>query len=119
MLKLAIRDKEARRWYALLPFYKIPKDAKIVIYGYGSVGKDYVRQIKSSDYCKLEAIVDENYSNINDVLNPNVLANLDFDFIVVAMLDIEAQYEIKDKLLKDNPSWKDKIIVHLPKRIEK
>lgn len=119
LLKMAIRDKDIRAWYALFPFHIIPRDVKIVIYGYGSVGKDYVNQIKSSNYCKLEAIVDENFSNIENALNPNILTNLDFDFIILSMLDISAQYEVKNKLLKDNPSWKDKIIVHLPDKIGK
>ncbi len=119
LLKMAIRDKNVRSWYALFPFNIVPQNSKVVIYGYGSVGQDYVKQIKSNNYCKLEGIVDENFLNMENVSSPVELENMDFDYIVIAMLDIKTQYELRAGLLKKFPMYENKIIVHIPDRIGK
>lgn len=119
LLQLAIRDKNARSWYALFPFAEVKQKSKIVIYGYGAVGKDYVKQIYSNQYCDVVAIVDVNYKNMIGVQSPEEISKFEFDYIIPAMLDVTSQKEIRDALVAKNPQWKDKIIVYNPSRIDK
>lgn len=119
LLQMAIRDKNSRGWYALFPFDKVPKDSKVVIYGYGAVGKDYVRQIQAGQYCNIAAVVDGNFKNMEGIYNPEDIYKFDFDYILPAMLDIAAQKEIRDKLLAKYPQWGDNIIIYQPVRIDK
>lgn len=43
----------------LFPFEMIKPSDKILIYGYGNVGKSYVKQIRLTNYCEIIAIVDQ------------------------------------------------------------
>jgi len=44
----------------LFPYEAIKKDSSIILYGAGTVGNDYVRQISNTNYCKIICALDRN-----------------------------------------------------------
>jgi hypothetical protein len=76
------------RFY-LFPFEEIEKGSKILIYGGGIIGKQFLNQITLSNYCKCLCVVDRNYKEIScdfnvDVVAPEMIAKYDFDKVIVA-----------------------------------
>lgn len=74
----------------LFPFDKIKKDSKIVIYGMGFVGKQYLAQVQALEYCHVVALIDRNASLFAGT--PYYVETLDslekytYDYIVISVL---------------------------------
>lgn len=83
----------------LFPFNKVKENDRIVIYGAGRTGKMYVRQLNELDYGILAAWVDRQYRQIGDFVSPpEVIRNLEFDYVVIAITSGEAAEEAKKVL---------------------
>lgn len=71
------------------PFDKVPKGSRIVLYGAGDVGSLYYKQIEKLKLYSLTAWVDGSYRRYQDkglnVVSPQVLEELEFDYIIVAI----------------------------------
>lgn len=88
--------------YYLFPFGQIEHGDKVIIWGYGWVGKCFVEQIMLTEYCELVAVVDRNYKEINKckfVSNPEIIKNYDNEKIVIAQSNGAIAYEIIQQLL--------------------
>lgn len=89
----------------LFPFWKIEKGSKIVIYGYGNMGRKYEEQIKRSGYCNLLYIVDSNYDTYTvgypPVYEPSVLKQepMGYDYVVVSVKNDKNSQDIVRNLL--------------------
>lgn len=73
----------------LFPFGSVERESQIVIYGYGAVGKQYLEQIKKTNYCKVLCVADINYasikSNVVEIISPNSIPDLEnYDYVVIA-----------------------------------
>ena len=87
-------------------YYKFPQQLlsgqkpKVIIYGYGVVGKQYERQVRSSKTIQLVAIVDERYEHINlkHVRNPKTAIKMDYDYIIIANANKDMAEEIRSNL---------------------
>ncbi len=73
-------------------FDKIPLGSKVVVYGYGNVGKWYIEQIQALKYCKIVAVVDacidDNTYNEYDLclINLEYLSSIpEFDYVIIAI----------------------------------
>lgn len=88
----------------LFPYEMVDKGAKVVIYGYGMVGKQYVQQIKLTGYCKINAIIDRNYVSYNDenICSVEKLKELRYDYVVIAVKEAQYVSEIKNTLYQMN-----------------
>ncbi len=89
--------------YNLFPFGEIEKEAKIIIYGHGYVGKQYIEQIVQTRYCQLLFAVDMNYESIEskycEIRCPDELVGYkDYDYIVIANSSVVIANEIKENL---------------------
>lgn len=74
-----------RNWIAQFPFHKVQFGDRIVIYGYGDIGRDYQKQIADGKFCKLVAIVADNHDKYDrTILSPEKLRDLDYDSIIIA-----------------------------------
>ena len=64
--------------YALFPFEQVEKDARVIIYGAGRAGLNFVRQVESGNYCKVVAIVDKNAKKHNSKIEvfEDIIKNL-------------------------------------------
>lgn len=96
--------KESRRRATsfLFPFDLVPRGSKIIIYGAGTVGKDYMEQLKKLDYCDVVAWIDKNRveamgikTTSIDILKDN---SLKYDKIIIAVKNTSLKNEIENEL---------------------
>lgn len=77
------------RYEYLFPYEKIPYGSKIIIYGAGILGKEYLEQLKITQYCEVVGFVDKNANVIVSfgvpIYLPQQIQTLSFDYIVVAL----------------------------------
>lgn len=114
------------------PFSKIDKNSRVVLYGAGSVGKNFLNQILATRFCDCVLVVDSSYESYGriecgesndgtmlcyDVVSPLEINTCDYDFIVIAVEKAEVAAKIKDflisflinkeaKIVFENPVWK-------------
>ena len=73
----------------LFPFEKIPKGARILIYGAGNLGQDYLCQMLITNYAKVIGMVDQYAEKIPpmvvSVYKPTEIHTLEFDYVVIAL----------------------------------
>ena len=83
------------RYYHLLPFEKIERDSKIVLYGAGEVGQWYLEQLQLTGYAEVVAIVDQNW----------------FDSVMISIEKQQIAQEVAKTLEEDYEIPADKIIL--------
>ena len=101
---------ERRLFYFMFPFDRIPSGKNVVIYGAGVVGKDYVKQLEMCDYCSNLWIVDKNYKDKFGVSSPEILKDIECDYIVVAAHFSSVRDDMKADILKINPELEGKLV---------
>lgn len=74
----------------LFPFDKVKKGSKIVIYGMGLVGQQYLTQVQALEYCHVVALIDRNAAQFADtqyhVETVDSLEKYTYDYIVISVL---------------------------------
>lgn len=83
----------------IFPFDKVDKNQKIILYGAGMVGRNYMNQLKKVHYCEVVLWVDkkfQRYSN-QEVSSPDKIKEVVFDKIIIAV-DNET---LKKQIIKD------------------
>ena len=90
----------------LFPVDKIQKGSKVLVYGAGSVGKDYYRFINESRLYTLAGWTDKRADvcraqNVN-VQNIENFKETDFDYLVISVLHENVADEIRKEILKKN-----------------
>lgn len=99
----------------VFPFEKIEHNAKIVVYGAGKVGKIFINQLLETDYAKLVLWCDRAFEDYKiDVSDPQKIAEIQFDNLVIAIEKEEIVLEIIDHLLKIGVPY-EKIVWRMPK----
>lgn len=97
----------------LFPYEKILVHSRIIIYGAGTLGQDYLHQMQLTGYCEVIAIADKNYSQypqmIVPVIPPERIHEFAFDYIVVALRMAAAFNEVK-RILKREKVADEKIV---------
>lgn len=87
----------------LFPFHMIGRGSRIVIWGMGNIGKQYLRQIMGIGYCKIAFVVDKNIHMENfgvPMYGPEYIQeHREFDYLVIAIGDTKIAQEIKTTLL--------------------
>ncbi len=72
----------------LFPFEKIPQGSKIIIYGAGTMGCEYLQQMLLTNYAEVVGFVDRNFEDYNNsevpIYSVDKLKQLSFDYIVLA-----------------------------------
>ena len=75
----------------IFPYHLFRRGERVVIYGAGNVGRDFVRQLASQDYVRLVAIADKRWQTANiprvHVLAPEQLRGIEADAILIAVQD--------------------------------
>ncbi|MCR5099236.1 MAG: hypothetical protein K6B14_09840 [Lachnospiraceae bacterium] len=73
----------------LFPFEKIRPGASVIIYGAGTLGQEYLKQLLITGYCKVVAMADRNYEKYPDmavpVISPDAIRDFGYDYIVIAI----------------------------------
>lgn len=86
----------------IVPGMNILNGKRVVIYGAGSVGKNYMSQLLSEQNCTIMAWVDQKFKRNAHIIciTPQQLKEIDYDFILIAIKDIKTADEIKRQLLE-------------------
>ncbi len=81
----------------LFPFHRICASAKIILFGAGEVGKSYKRQVDYSGYCNIIKWVDSQWKSagIKDVVSPDSIKDVEFDYVLIAVMSRKYAEEIK------------------------
>ena len=97
-----LKKYRKKDWVALFPFGKIEKKSKIIIFGAGAIGQDYISQLELSQYCELIAVIDNNYDEFDStVLEPEcTLKNMEYDVVVIAVKSNEWAKQMIDDVKK-------------------
>lgn len=113
-----IRDLQNNLKYRF-PEEKLPINSRIVIYGAGSVGSDYYSYAYYSNKYVIAGWVDkkaDTYKNMKrPVDNVESLRKVEFDYVIIGILDEKVAVEIKNELLKEG-IVEEKIIWSQPKK---
>ncbi len=84
------------------PYYGRLKNAKIILYGAGRVGRLFHRHIIGDGEAELVAWVDRQYSKYQEeglaVLSPEYVKKMDFDYVILAVYERRVAMEIKKEL---------------------
>ena len=84
----------------LFPFDEVTKGSKIVIYGGGEVGRQYLSQLSCLNYCDCLFVVDRNHEELErisnvEVYSPERLKKDEYDKIIIATTNYNDEiYEI-------------------------
>lgn len=109
---------EESKYRYLFPYEKVPAGSRILIYGAGVLGQEYLRQILITGYCDVVGFLDKNYECYQNmrlpVYSPNKAAELKPDYVVVALRGELGLEEIKRILLKQG--FEDTQIVYVLER---
>jgi len=107
-------DLELKKVF-LFPYKHVEKNSKIILYGAGMVGTSYNEQITKSGYCEIVAWVDkEACKNNQNVIEPERIAGLEYEKIVIAIKSKERAEEIICNLAamgvdKEKIVWQDPV----------
>lgn len=87
----------------LFPFSKVKKGYKIVLYGAGTYGQRLYCYLLKTQFCRVVAWVDRNYSELQKiglkVQSPSVLIDMEYDAIVIANIFASSRHEIYQELI--------------------
>ncbi len=82
----------------LFPFEKVEKGDRVVIYGNGNVGRQFIAQVKQTGYCRIVAVCDR---KVQDGIVPiDEVRSLSLDKIVIAVASEKMSKEIELALNK-------------------
>ena len=112
--------KDMADYKYLFPFEKVSKGSKVLIYGAGEMGWEYLRQLLITKYAQIIGVIDKKAGDIKgfpvNVYYPSEIDMIEFDFIVLAFRS-SAYYSMVYEELK-NRGVNDKKIVYVAPRIE-
>lgn len=96
--------KKASRIYYINPFINKLNEKKIVIYGAGVVGRDYMELYKKTSKLQVVLWVDNGWNHLkNENINVqpvSAIKEIDYDFILVAVMKEKTYEEIKCNLIE-------------------
>jgi len=100
---MTIFCRNEKGWDGLyyFPYAQIEKDTRVILYGAGRVGQDYIYQIAQSEYCSLLFIVDSDWKRlgVRDPEQIRLTPAVSYDHVIIAIKDRNATMEARDYLL--------------------
>lgn len=114
--ELAQNSVNVRRRISLFPFSEIKRGSKVIIYGAGQYGRDYLKQLECIDYCEVIAVCDKNHKKMQGIIDPLLIKDMTFDYIVISVRRDDLIEEIKDFLV-DQGIPNDKIVAGCGNRL--
>lgn len=91
----------------LFPFPEVKRGTDIILYGAGTYGQRLFRYLKRTEFCKVEAWVDRNYLQLQNmglpVENPEIIQRLSCNVIVIANTYEGSRNALHRELLKRYP----------------
>lgn len=98
----------------IFPFQLIEKGSSIILYGAGTIGQCFYKQLKKTEYARIVRWVDQNWRDYQGihypVESPDSISNSDFDFVVIAIDNLSTAKNVSYFLNTEYAVPKDKII---------
>lgn len=95
----------------VVPYGRIERGCRLVLYGAGRVGKSYHKQLTESQYCNVVLWVDKKGAEADEgVMDVYEIKKVQFDYIFVAIKKRNPALEAIDFLVKEFSVDSDKII---------
>lgn len=98
----------------LFPYEAIPPQKKIILYGAGNLGYNYMLQMLWTGYEEVIGFIDKNYKGYSSLPVPvhpvEAALELEYDYLVIALADLEIALEVRKTLIKMGVN-KNKIVV--------
>lgn len=105
------RRLEKKGW--LFPFTQIPKNKRILLYGAGSVGKAFYKQLSTTGYAQLVIWVDRSFEKYDkkglNVVSPEGIDSSMVDYAVIAISNFDVAQKVK-RWLMDKGIEEERII---------
>ena len=105
----------------IFPFWNIEKKAKIALYGAGNLGRKYYEQNQRYHFAEIVLWADQNYETLKmhneQISSPDQLRSAEYDYVLIAVKNIETALEIRESLIEKGIS-KEKIIWNGTKVVE-
>lgn len=106
--------KEVNRY--LFPFDFLPLKCKIVIYGAGKVGKEYIKYLNSNKQYELMAWVDRKVDTKENIQELSIVKSIEYDYILLAAASIQTAESMRESISNyvDDPQtilWKKPFIM--------
>lgn len=103
----------------LFPYMDFIGNTRVVVYGAGIFGNKIVEWLENSKYAKIVAWVDKNYKTCQNkgfiVCSPDTLLQIEYDYVILAVLKAEIREDIKQELKTYNIPDKKIIDIDLEK----
>ena len=103
VLSYAEQLKKEKHWR--LPYDRIPPGSRLVVYGYGDVGRDWCEDIRRAGSLELVMAADKNYQAFGKaqvrVCSLKEAGKAEYDYILIAVYDRETADGVKDILLRE------------------
>ena len=88
----------------LFPYESVPRGSKVVIYGAGTVGVSFLRQLIWTNYASVVCLMDRDIKVKQDlivpVIRPQVLPYKNYDYLIIALDKLDVATEVKNELVK-------------------
>lgn len=110
ILNKKIKHLTQSRGY-IVPYERITKGCRLVLYGAGTVGKSYYKQLMMTGYCEIVLWTDiKGEEAAPEVVPPSEICKIQYDFILVAILNKELSSKAIRLLIEDYDVDKKKIL---------
>lgn len=91
-------------FYYIFPFGNVEKNESVILWGLGVVGKQYVEQIKKTNYCNILFVADKEWNKkegYNEIIlkSPEEIKNYRNEKIIISVLDKQIATMIQETLL--------------------
>lgn len=117
LFELSNLNSSRRSSYYIFPFDKIPQGSKIILYGCGKCGKDFINQIEKTQYCSIVALCDNAYKKMKNVYSPEIIKTLNYDYVVVSITREDIADSVIKQLIKEGIKKNQIIRVSVQNRI--
>lgn len=89
--------------YSVFPFQEVEKNSRIIIYGAGIAGRNFLKQVRTLHYCEVLCLIDRNYDKVTcpdiEVKSIDDISEYQYDYIVISVLNLSTKMMIKEELL--------------------
>lgn len=95
----------------VVPYEKIKRSSRLILYGAGRVGKAYYKQLLLTQFCTLVAWVDQQGSQVDpNVCLPSEIIHMEYDYLLIAIISKETASEVRQFLVNECAVDKKKIL---------
>lgn len=92
----------------VFPFWRVGCNTKIILYGAGELGKEYFRQNECYRFCRIIMWADKNFVDMRrqgkNISDPELIDHTEFDYLLIAIKNIELAQEVRDNFIKNGIS---------------